>query len=188
LFVIILIIFGVQNNQIKMNPYFEIVLRSLAVYAFIVLAIRLFGKKELSQLSITDLVLILLISNAVQNAMVGDDTSLQGGLLAAFTLFLLNYIIKYISFKSNFFSKILEGEPVMLVYKGFIKKENLNSQKISQQELEAVAREHGLKNISDAELIMLERDGSISVISKELNGQTIHKRKRLKKYGDKSIA
>ena len=170
-----------------MDLYISIILRSLAVYVFIILAIRLFGKKELSQLSITDLVLILLISNAVQNAMVGPDSSLSGGLVAALTLFVLNYLIKIVSFKSKIFSKVLEGEPVMLVYKGFVKNKNLQNQKITIEELEAVAREHGVKNIKDAELIMLEKDGSISVISKELKNQTIHKRKRLKKYGDKSI-
>jgi uncharacterized membrane protein YcaP (DUF421 family) len=170
-----------------MDLYINIILRSLAVYVFIILAIRLFGKKELSQLSITDLVLILLISNAVQNAMVGPDSSLSGGLVAALTLFVLNYLIKIVSFKSKIFSKVLEGEPVMLVYKGFVKNKNLQNQKITIEELEAVAREHGVKNIKDAELIMLEKDGSISVISKELKNQTIHKRKRLKKYGDKSI-
>lgn len=170
-----------------MDIYLNIILRSLAVYVFIILAIRLFGKKELSQLSITDLVLILLISNAVQNAMVGPDSSLSGGLVAALTLFLLNYLIKIVSFKSKLFSKVLEGEPVMLVYKGFVKNKNLQNQKITTEELEAVAREHGLKNIKDAELIMLEKDGSIIVISKELKNQTMHKRKRLKKYGDKSI-
>lgn len=170
-----------------MDIYWNIILRSLAVYVFIILAIRLFGKKELSQLSITDLVLILLISNAVQNAMVGPDSSLSGGLVAALTLFLLNYIIKIVSFKSKLFSKVLEGEPVMLVYKGFVKHKNLQNQKITPEELEAVAREHGVKSIKDAELIMLEKDGSISVISKELKNQTIHKRKRLKKYGDRSI-
>ncbi len=170
-----------------MDLYINIILRSLAVYVFIILAIRLFGKKELSQLSITNLVLILLISNAVQNAMVGPDSSLSGGLVAALTLFLLNYLIKIVSFKSKLFSKVLEGEPVMLVYKGFIKHKNLQNQKITVEEIEAVAREHGVKNIKDAELIMLEIDGSISVISKELKNQTMHKRKRLKKYGDKSI-
>lgn len=170
-----------------MDLYINIILRSLAVYVFIILAIRLFGKKELSQLSITDLVLILLISNAVQNAMVGPDSSLSGGLVAALTLFVLNYLIKIVSFKSKLFSKVLEGEPVMLVYKGFVKHKNLQNQKITIEELEAVAREHGVKSIKDAELIMLEKDGSISVISKELKNQTIHKRKRLKKYGDRNI-
>jgi uncharacterized membrane protein YcaP (DUF421 family) len=75
----------------------------------------------------------------------------------------------------------------MLVYKGFIKHKNLQNQKITVEEIEAVAREHGVKSIKDAELIMLEKDGSISVITKELKNQTMHKRKRLKKYGDKSI-
>ena len=169
-----------------MNTYFDIILRSLAVYIFIILAIRFFGKKELSQLSITDLVLILLISNAVQNAMFGPDSSLIGGLVAALTLFALNYIIKLVSYKSKSFSKILEGEPVMLVYKGFVKTENLQKQKLTIDELEAVVREHGIEKIEDAELVMLERDGSISVISKELKNQTIHQRKRIKKYGDKN--
>jgi len=159
-----------------MNTYLDIILRSLAVYVFIILAIRLFGKKELSQLSITDLVLILLISNAVQNAMVGPNSSLSGGLVAALTLFVLNYIIKLATYKSKFISNILEGEPIMLVYKGFVKIENLNKQKITFEELAAVVREHGLEKVEDAELVMLERDGSISVISKELKNQTIHKR------------
>lgn len=170
-----------------MEIYLDIILRSLAVYVFIILAFRLFGKKELSQLSITDLVLILLISNAVQNAMVGPDSSLSGGLVAALTLFVLNYLIKIINFKSKIFSKVLEGEPVMLVYKGFVKHKNLQNQKITMEELEAVAREHGLKTLKNAELIMLEKDGGISVISKELKNQTIHKRKRLKKYGYRNI-
>ncbi|MFY7732982.1 MAG: DUF421 domain-containing protein [Bacteroidia bacterium] len=165
-----------------MDLYLNIILRSLAVYVFIILAIRFFGKRELSQLSVTDLVLILLISNAVQNAMVGPDSSLSGGLVAALTLFVLNYLIKIVSFKSKIFSRVIEGEPVMLVYKGFVKNKNLQNQKITIEELAAVAREHGVKSIKDAELIMLEKDGSISVISKELKNQTIHKRKRLKKY------
>lgn len=170
-----------------MDIYINIFFRSLAVYFFIVLAIRLFGKKELSQLSITDLVLILLISNAVQNAMVGPDSSLSGGLVAALTLFSINYLIKIVSFKCKLFRKVIEGEPIMLVYKGFVKQKNLDNEKITIEELEAVAREHGVKSIKDAELIMLEKDGSISVISKELKNQTIHKRKRIQKYNGKYV-
>ena len=77
-----------------MNPYFEVILRSSAVYFFMILAIRLFGKKELSQLNTADIILILLISNAVQNAMVGPDTSLLGGIAAATGLFVINYFFK----------------------------------------------------------------------------------------------
>ena len=97
-------------------PLLDIVLRSVAVYLFILLAIRLFGKKELAQLSVIDLVFILLISNAVQNAMVGSDTSLLGGLVAAFALFATNYIFKMILFKSRKGSEFIQGKAILLVY------------------------------------------------------------------------
>lgn len=90
-----------------MEGYLNIALKSIAVYAFIVAAIRVFGKKEFAQLSIIDLVFILLISNSVQNAMVGADTSLEGGLVAAFSLFLMNYVFKKISLFSKAFSKAI---------------------------------------------------------------------------------
>ena len=77
-----------------MHPYLDIVIRSVSVYFFMVIALRIFGKRELSQLNSADIVLILLISNSVQNAMVGSDTSLEGGIIAAFVLFLTNFILK----------------------------------------------------------------------------------------------
>src|SRR5436190_24279475 len=101
-----------------MTEYIVISLQSIGVYLFIVIAIRLFGKKELAQLSVIDLVFILLISNSVQNAMVGPSTSLMGGLIAAATLFALNYLLKLFLYKSKTLSKVLQGGPVMLVHKG----------------------------------------------------------------------
>ncbi len=83
------------------NEYTSIILRSVVVYLFIVIAIRLFGKKEIAQLSVVDLVFILLISNSVQNAMVGPSTSLEGGLIAAASLFLVNLILKNVVFRSK---------------------------------------------------------------------------------------
>jgi uncharacterized membrane protein YcaP (DUF421 family) len=160
-----------------MDSFFDISFRSAIVYLFMIFAIRIFGKKELSQLSITDLVLILLISNAVQNAMVGPDTSLLGGLFAAATLFILNYLFKLLLYKSNLFSKIVEGDSYMLIYKGDIIERNMNSQRITISELEAVVREHGVAKIQDVELAILEKDGNISVLSMELKGQTVHQRK-----------
>jgi len=93
-------------DQFFSNPYLDVALRSLAVYFFILIAIRLSGKKELSQLNTTDVVLILLISNAVQNAMVGANTSLSGGLVAAAVLFTANYIIKKALFKNKGLRKL----------------------------------------------------------------------------------
>ncbi len=163
-----------------MENYLDISFRSLAVYVFMIIAIRVFGKKELSQLSITDLVLILLISNAVQNAMVGPNTSLAGGIVAALTLFAINYILKFLLYKFKFLSSIVEGNSYMLIYKGEIITNNLKSQRISMDELNAVVREHGVKNINDVALAILEKDGNISVLSKELKEQTIHYRKQKK--------
>jgi uncharacterized membrane protein YcaP (DUF421 family) len=95
-----------------MESYLHIILSTSGVYIFIIVALRLLGKTELAQLSITDLIFVLLISNAVQNAMVGSDTSLGGGLLAASVLFLLNFIFKKLKFRFPFLRKVIEGEPV----------------------------------------------------------------------------
>ncbi len=156
----------------------EIIIRSVAVYLFILIAIRMFGKKELSQLSTSDLVLILLISNAVQNAMVGSDSSLGGGMIAALTLFVINYFFKLLMFKNQKVTALIEGNHVMLVYKGVVNKESLLREKITEDELEAVVREHGVIGTSDVELAILERDGNISIVSKNLPGQTFHKPRR----------
>ena len=146
--------------------YLIIASKAIAVYVFIIAAIRLFGKKELAQLSVIDLVFILLISNAVQNAMVGDDTTLLGGLSAAAGLFVLNFVLKKFLFKHRGISKFIQGEPVMLIYKGKLKKKELEEVDISMEELEAAIRKQGVAEISRVDLAVLEIDGSISVISK----------------------
>src|SRR4030042_3648803 len=99
-----------------MTNIFLIVSRSVVVYFFIIFALRLFGKKELTQLSIIDLVFILLISNSVQNAMVGDNTSLIGGLTAATSLFVVNWILKNLIFRSKNLREMIQGPPLLLIY------------------------------------------------------------------------
>ena len=163
----------------SISSLLEIIFRSAAVYLFILIAIRLFGKKELSQLSTSDLVLILLISNAVQNAMVGPDSTLAGGLIAAITLFIINYFFKLLMYKNQKATELIEGNHVMLIYKGLINEDAIKKEKITVEELEAVVREHGVLSSADVELAVLERDGNISVVSKDLNGQTFHKRSRM---------
>jgi len=162
----------------SISSYLEIIFRSGVVYLFILFAIRFFGKKELSQLSTSDLVLILLISNAVQNAMVGPDSTLSGGITAALTLFIINYVFKLVMYKNKKATELIEGESEILIYKGKINFETIAKQKITVDELEAVVREHGVLNSGEVELAVLERDGNISVVSKELKGQTFHKRSK----------
>lgn len=168
-------------SMLFQNEYIQIILRSVAVYVFIILAIRLFGKKELAQLSIIDLVFILLISNSVQNAMVGNNTSLQGGIVAAFSLFILNFALKKLSYKNTKFNELLEGKAVMLIYKGEVNDEHLRITGITTNELLAAVREHGVEKIEDVDLAMLEVDGNISVISEDFSKKSVqstaHKRK-----------
>ena len=159
-----------------MEGYVIIALKSIAVYVFIVAAIRVFGKKEFAQLSVVDVVFILLISNSVQTAMVGDDTSLSGGLVAALALFAMNYVFKRISLGSESISKVIDGEPIMLIYNGEVRPNALKEASISLEQLKAVVREHGVEEISDVNLAIFEVDGNISVLSD--NYQYLTKRKR----------
>ena len=154
----------------------EIILRSVTVYLFIIVAIRFFGKKEFSQLTIIDLVFILLISNSVQNAMVGTNSSLLGGVVAAASLFITNYLLKIFLYKNRHASRIFQGDPVMLIHEGVVLKEHLKKEHITIDELELAAREHGVSSLNDINLAVLEIDGSISILS---DGYQKHsKRKR----------
>ncbi len=157
-----------------------IVIRSVTVYIFIIVAIRLFGKKELSQLSIIDLVFILLISNSVQNAMTGDNYTLIGGLTAVTALFCTNWILKNLIFRSRGISQLMQGNPLMLIYHGKVIQKHLNEAQISLEELEAAVREHGVEKISEVDLAVLEVDGNISVLSRNFSKQTV-KRRRVQK-------
>jgi uncharacterized membrane protein YcaP (DUF421 family) len=163
--------------DILQNNYIRIVFSSVAVYFFIILAIRLFGKKELAQLSVYDLVFILLISNAVQNAMVGPDSTLTGGLVAAASLFVVNFILKRLQFRFPKFGKAIQGEAVMLVFHGEILPSNLKNAGITEDELMEVIREHGVASVSDVDLSVLEVDGNISVLSMDIRKKTTRRRK-----------
>ena len=162
-----------------MNEIGMVIIRSVVVYLFIIFAIRLFGKKELSQLSIIDLVFILLISNSVQNAMVGNNSSLIGGLTAATALFVVNWILKRFIFQSKQISTVLQGNPIMLIYQGKIIQKHLKSAEITREELEAAVREHGVTSISEVDLAVLEVDGNISVLSDNFSHKT--KKRRIHK-------
>lgn len=169
-----------------MNEYLDIIVRSLAVYVFMLVAIRLTGKKELSQLNTTDVVLILLISNAVQNAMVGNNTSLAGGLVAAAVLFTLNFILKKVMFKSSWFRNLLTEKPEILIHNGNLDFAMLSKLGITNEELREAIREHGVEKYKDVKLAIMEADGNISIISGDENlKHSQYKRKRKhKSLGD----
>jgi len=170
-------------HELLLNNYVRIVFSTFVIYIFIVIAIRLFGKKELAQLSVVDMVFILLISNAVQNAMVGPDSTLSGGLVAASTLFVMNYIFKSLQYRFPKFGKVVQGDATMLIYKGKILESHLKLAKITHEELMEAVREHGVALVKDVDLAILEVDGNISVLSHAYQQKTV---KRVK--GHKVLA
>jgi uncharacterized membrane protein YcaP (DUF421 family) len=162
----------------QLTPYLIICLKSISIYIFIIIGIRLFGKKEISQLTIIDLVFILLISNSVQNAMVGNDNTVGGGMAAALGLFVCNYVIRFFLLRSKKFTETVEGEKVVLVVDGTLLKEGLRRAKMTQEEVEMVVREHGVKDTTEADLVVLEVDGNISVVSDDYSKKTIVRRRK----------
>lgn len=163
-----------------MNPYFDIIIRSASVYLFMLIALRIFGKKELSQLNTADVILILLISNSVQNAMVGSNISLLGGLAAASVLFVINFALKKLMYKSKWFSDFMQEKPEILIHDGTIDFKALSKLNITSDELQEAMREHGVEHFTDVKLAMLEIDGNISIISGKINLRQTHY-KRLKR-------
>jgi len=142
----------------------EVVLRTAVVYIVVLAGVRLSGKREVGQMTPFDLTLLLLISNAVQNAMTGPDTSLLGGVVAASTLLLLNYLIAELSGGNRRFRKFVQGQPSLLVHDGQVITSHMAKEHVSMDELIRAMREHGIATLQDVALSVLEVDGSISFL------------------------
>jgi uncharacterized membrane protein YcaP (DUF421 family) len=142
----------------------EIALRTGIIYAVVLFGVRLSGKREVGQMTPFDLTLLLLISNAVQNAMTGPDTSLAGGVVAAATLLVLNYFVAEVSGANRRFRKLVQGQPSLLVHDGQIIASHLAKEHVSMDELQRALREHGIGSYHDVALAVLEVDGSISCL------------------------
>jgi uncharacterized membrane protein YcaP (DUF421 family) len=146
------------------TPAWDIVLRSLLIYVAVFLGLRLMGKRERGQMTVFDLVVILLIANAVQNAMVGRDSSVQGGILAAFVLLIANRGVGLLGLRGPRWGRLLEGTPTVLVEDGEFIDSHLHKEGLDRDEVEMAIREHGLDSVSAVKLAVLETDGSISIV------------------------
>jgi uncharacterized membrane protein YcaP (DUF421 family) len=142
----------------------QIVLRTGVIYLVVLIGVRLSGKREVGQMTPFDLTLLLLLSNSVQNAMTGPDTSLLGGVIAAATLLVLNYFVAYFSGSSERFRHFVQGEPSLLVHDGEVIQEHMARERVSMDELDRALRQHGISNCKDVALAVLEVDGSISCL------------------------
>jgi uncharacterized membrane protein YcaP (DUF421 family) len=142
----------------------QIALRTGVIYLVVLIGVRLSGKREVGQMTPFDLTLLLLLSNSVQNAMTGPDTSLLGGVIAATTLLALNYAVGTLSGRNRGFRRVVQGEPSLLVHDGQAIESHMASEHVSTDELERAIREHGIANVHDVALAVLEVDGSISCL------------------------
>ena len=142
----------------------EIALRTGVIYLLVLIGIRISGKREVGQMTPFDLVLLLLISNSVQNAMTGPDTSLAGGAVAAVTLLILNYFVAEFSGANRRFRRFIQGQPSLLIHDGTIIESHMAKEHVSMDELERALREHGIGDYHQVALAVLEVDGSISCL------------------------
>ena len=148
----------------------EVAIRTAIVYLVLLAMFRLAGKREVGQLSVLDLLVLLLIADAVQNAMVGENTTLLGGLIAAGVLVLLDRGLALVADRSKRVRKAIEGEPRMLIRDGAILMKALKDEGVNMTELETALRQHGLEEPEQVKLAVLEPDGRISIIEKESEG------------------
>jgi uncharacterized membrane protein YcaP (DUF421 family) len=161
------------------NPL-ELVARTAIVYAVFILVLRAFGKRELGQFTIFDLALLLLAANALQPAMTGPDTSVGGGLVILATIFALNWLTALVRERVPFARGLLEAAPTVLARDGAWLDAAVKAEDVDQDDLEAALREHGIERIQDAQLVVLEGDGSISVVPRESDGEALKRRRRIR--------
>ncbi len=159
----------------------EVVLRTLVVYFALLGGLRLAGKRELGQMTTFDLVVVLVISNAVQNAMVGANTSLTAGLAAAATLLVVNYVIDKLTLRFRALREQLRGQPTLLVHDGALIREHLRSEGVDEDEVMQALREHGVADLGAVKLAVLEVDGTISVIPSDAVSSRTRRRIRGRK-------
>jgi uncharacterized membrane protein YcaP (DUF421 family) len=145
----------------------EIIVRTAIVYLFLVVVMRVSGKREVGQMSILELIVILIISDAVQNSMVGENTTIWGGLVAVLTLLGLDAALKGLSNRSSRVRHVIVGEPRLLVRDGRLLTKALDEEGVEPEEVRAAVRAHGVARVEDVRLAVLEVDGSISVIPRD---------------------
>lgn len=158
----------------------EIALRTTVIYVLVLVGIRLTGKREVGQMTPFDLTLLLLLSNSVQNAMTGPDTSLLGGAVAALVLLVMNYLLADLSGLNRRFRRMIQGAPTLLVHNGAPIPSHMAREHVSQDELDRALREHGCNGCHDVALAVLEVDGAISVLRYDDVQEHLKPQKRLR--------
>jgi uncharacterized membrane protein YcaP (DUF421 family) len=160
-------------------PILEKILRPVFVYFFLVVVLRLSGKRELVQLNPFDLVVLLTLSNTVQNAIIGDDNSVSGGVLGATSLLVVNYLVVRFLYKHKNLDQLVEGKADVLIEAGKIRSEHLKKELITTAQLEAAARKQGFASLSEVDQCILEPGGTLSFIGKKPDADVLRHKELL---------
>ena len=159
---------NIINNLTHLDvSLLNLFIRAVIVYFAVLFLLRISGKRQMGQMNATEFVAVLLISNAVQNAMNGGDNSLVGGVFLAVVLIALSTLIAYLTYKNKFCSKIFEGSPTLLIHRGQIIRAHLKKEMLSEQELKTLLRKQGIHDFSEIDIAILEADGTLSITGKK---------------------
>jgi uncharacterized membrane protein YcaP (DUF421 family) len=149
--------------------WWELVVRAAVVYVFLLVLLRVTGKRQVGQLAPFDLVLLLVLSNAVQNSMNAGDNSLVGGLISAATLVLLNYIVAIATWRNKKLEALIEGQPQILIHNGKLFQEVADKARLTHHEIQSALRRGGCTCVEEVHAAILENNGAISVVAKKSN-------------------
>ena len=148
-------------------PWWEFVVRAVIVFVFLMVLLRITGRRQIGQLAPFDLVLLLVLSNALQNAMNGGDNSITGGIISAVTLVSINWLVGYVAFKNKRLAQVIEGKPEVLIHNGHVYRDVMARERLTQSELDAALRRAGCASVADVHFAMLENNGQITVRAKD---------------------
>lgn len=162
------------------TDWWEILVRTSVVYVALIAGFRLTGKRQIGQMAPFDLVVVLLIANAVQNAMVGPDTSLTGGLMAAAALLTGNWLASRYLYQRPRFARFFEGQPAVLIADGKVVDSSVRREGVDLVELEQAAREHGIESLDRVRMAVLEVDGTISIVPADT--ETVRTKRRFRTH------
>jgi uncharacterized membrane protein YcaP (DUF421 family) len=145
-------------------PWEEKAIRTIAVYVFLLIGLRLAGKRELGQLNPFDLIVLLVLSNTLQNAIIGNDNSLSGGVVGATILLIMNYLVVRFLYRHPALDRLIEGDPDVLIRRGEVLDHRLERELITKEQLEAAARRQGIDSLDQVDTCRLETGGALTFI------------------------
>ncbi len=152
-----------ENLTSTSVPFANLVVRAVVVYIFILILMRISGKREMGHMGVIEFVTVLLISNAVQNSMNAGDNSLIGGLVLALSLIVLSMGFSAIAYRSGFFSRVFEGTPTLLIHKGKLIAKNMQRERMRESEVRVLLRKQGIHHYAEVSAAVLEADGTLSI-------------------------